>query len=103
MPHEIGDFGVLLKAGWKRGKILGVNLASALMTVVGALGVFYLKPGEAISGYLLAAAAGMFLYLGASDFLPRAGKDLSRGRAMLVLILGGVLMYGTLAIVPHGH
>ena len=103
VPHEMGDFGILLKAGWRRSRIFGINLVSALMTVVGAVGVFYLAESRELVGYLLAISAGMFLYLGASDFLPRADRDLPRGRAILILLLGVMLMYGTLAAVPHGH
>jgi len=103
VPHEIGDFGILLKAGWKRNKILMVNFISAMFTVVGALVVWYFARGEAFSGYLLSGAAGLFLYLGASDFLPHADEDLSRKKAMTVLVFGVLLMWSTLKIVPHSH
>lgn len=103
VPHEIGDFGILLKAGWEKRKILLVNLGSALMTVVGALAVYYLNFGEVLMGSLLAAAAGMFLYLGASDFLPHAGEGVDKKKAITVLLMGVLLMYATLKIVPHSH
>lgn len=64
IPHEIGDFGILLKAGWKKRKILAINLMSSLFTVVGALMVYFMNPNKEMIGVLLAVAAGMFLYLG---------------------------------------
>lgn len=103
VPHEIGDFGILLKAGWSRKKILLVNLLSALMTLVGALVVYFFGVGELANGYLLAVAAGMFLYLGANDFLPHADEELDKKKAAMVLLLGVVVMYLTISIVPHGH
>jgi zinc and cadmium transporter len=103
VPHEIGDFGILLKHGWPKKKIILVNLFSALMTVVGGLAVFYLNPSAAFEGYLLAGTAGLFLYLGASDFLPQASEGLSRTKTALVLMLGVLIMYGTLMAIPHGH
>lgn len=103
VPHEIGDFGILLKAGWKRGKILLVNIISALFTVVGGLAVFFLFSQEIILGYLLAAAAGLFLYLGASDFLPHAGEDISRQKAIIVLLIGVLMMWFTFQAIPHSH
>ena len=103
VPHEIGDFGILLKAGFSKKKVLGVNLVSALMTIVGALVVYFLARGEIFSGYLLAVAAGMFLYLGASDFLPHAGEGIDKKKSMVVVLLGMGLMYLTLSVVPHGH
>ncbi|MBU1085828.1 MAG: ZIP family metal transporter [Candidatus Beckwithbacteria bacterium] len=103
VPHEIGDFGILLKAGWKKKKIFMVNLGSALMTVAGALLVYFLNCSDALIGGLLAVAAGMFLYLGASDFLPHAGEGVDKKKAMMTLFFGAVIMYGTLSIIPHGH
>lgn len=103
VPHEIGDFGILLKAGWKKKKIFGVNLISALMTVVGAVATFYLDLSGEVVGYLLAGVAGMFLYLGASDFLPHANEGLDKKKAVGVMLMGVLLMYAVLSAVPHSH
>jgi len=103
VPHEIGDFGILLKAGWRKGKVLAVNLASSLFTVVGALMVYFMNFSETMIGSLLAVAAGMFLYLGASDFLPQANEGVSKKKSVVVLLLGALVMYGALSIVPHAH
>lgn len=103
VPHEIGDFGILLKMGWRRKKILLVNLISALSTVVGAVGVYFWPGSERLTGVLLAVAAGMFLYLGASDFLPQATQDLKKGRAAIVLLAGVLIMVLTFSLVPHAH
>lgn len=101
IPHEIGDFGILLKAGWKKRKILAINLMSSLFTVVGALMVYFMNPNKEMIGVLLAVAAGMFLYLGASDFLPHANEGVSKKKSVLVLLLGALVMYGALSLVPH--
>src|SRR3990167_4069173 len=95
VPHEIGDFGILLKRGWPNKKIVAVNLFSALSTIIGALAVFYFAPSEAMEGYLLAGAAGLFLYLGASDFLPQAEESGNKLKTVLVLMLGMLAMYVT--------
>lgn len=101
IPHEIGDFGILLKAGWKKRKILAINLMSSSFTVVGALMVYFMNPDKEVIGVLLAVAAGMFLYLGASDFLPHANEGVSKKKSVLVLLLGALVMYGALSLVPH--
>lgn len=103
VPHEIGDFGILMKAGWEKAKILWVNVLSASFTIVGALLVLYLVPNEQVIGVLLAIAAGMFLYLGSSDFLPHASEGLSKNKAMTSLLLGVVIMLAVFALVPHTH
>ena len=103
VPHEIGDFGILLKTGWKKKKVLLVNLISALFTLVGAFMVIIINPSAAVIGILLAIAAGMFLYLGASDFLPHAGDSLSTKKAVTSLLLGVIIMLFTLNLIPHSH
>ena len=103
VPHEIGDFGILLKAGWKKRKVLVVNLISSLFTVVGALAVYSMNLSDEMIGGLLAVAAGMFLYLGASDFLPQANEGSTKKKTVLVLLLGALVMYGALMVVPHSH
>lgn len=103
IPHEIGDFGILLSLGWKKSKVFTINLFSSLATLVGALLIFYFNPGETIFGYLIAISAGMFLYLGASDFLPQAGNNISRRKAIIALLMGVGLMYLTFQAIPHSH
>lgn len=103
VPHEIGDFGVLLSLGWQKQKIILVNLFSSLATAIGALLIVFFNPSQIIFGYLISISAGMFLYLGASDFLPQADNKLSRKKAITALLLGIGLMYLTLQIVPHNH
>ena len=104
-PHEIGDFGILLAAGWKRSKVFVANLFSALATFPGALSVYYfMSDAHDKIGVLLAVSAGVFLYLGASDFLPEVSeekqKDLARKKVLFV-ILGVIAMYLLGFILPE--
>lgn len=92
-PHEIADFGVLLSAGWSRTKTFITNLLSASATVPGALLVYFYAGGEAgFVGPLLAVSAGIFLYLGATDFLPEVLHDKKGRAASLIPVLLGVLL-----------
>lgn len=95
-PHEIGDFGVLVSRGWSRKKTFIANFLSALATIPGALVVFYLFPNanEGSVSWLLAIAAGIFLYLGASDFLPEVGEHDSKRDTFIkvVLVIIGVFL-----------
>jgi zinc and cadmium transporter len=102
IPHEIGDFGILLKAGWNKLKILKINILSSLMTVVGAFTIYFLNENEYLNGTLMAVSAGIFLYLGASDFLPKI-KDQSSNKfkSILPLLLGSGIIILTLLLVPH--
>lgn len=104
IPHEIGDFGILLKAGWSRGKVLWVNALSACATIVGAFSLLLFAENEAMIGSLLAVSAGIFLYLGASDFLPHVElKKKGKLGAILPLTIGILAMLLTLKAIPHSH
>lgn len=92
-PHEIGDFGILIGAGWSRTKTFVANLFSALATFPGAfLVLFFVRDAHEKIGVLLAISAGVFLFLGASDFLPEVGEDEDKSVLMkeLFLLLLGV-------------
>lgn len=95
-PHEIGDFGVLVSRGWSRKKVFAANFISSLATLPGAFLVYFFIPfgAEEKIAALLAVAAGIFLYLGASDFLPEIGENDSRKRTLIkiLLVLVGVFV-----------
>lgn len=101
VPHEIGDFGILLKAGWKKNKIFWVNVASASTTIVGALFVLYFLQNTIVEGFMLSIAAGIFLYLATSDFLPRVNKDTETKYAFVALCLGISIMSTLLLLFGH--
>jgi zinc and cadmium transporter len=71
VPHEIGDFAVLLHAGYSRRRALALNVLSGLASIAGAVGAVLLVdvvPG--LLPYLLAIAASSFLYVALSDLVP---------------------------------
>lgn len=103
VPHEIGDFGILLKAGWQRSHIFLVNLLSASFSILGALFVLFVIPSDYLLGLLLAIAAGLFLYLGSSDFLPHADEGLTKNKAIASLLLGTCIMLSIFWLIPHSH
>lgn len=105
-PHEIGDFGVLMSAGWSRSKTFIANIFSATATFPGALLVFFfLRDAHDKIGILLAFSAGIFLYLGASDFLPEVGeeeKGTVKWKKFSLLVIGVLTMYA-LSIFSPAH
>lgn len=104
IPQEIADFTILLDSGWKKRKIIIVNVISSLLTVLGAI-IGYLTIGlfENSLPYLLAGTAGIFIYIAASDLIPeihhRAGhKQLY---SILFFFLMGLLTIGYLVSLAH--
>jgi zinc and cadmium transporter len=102
IPQEIGDFALLLHAGFSRTKALLLNFASALVAVLGVLAAFFLAARlEAFTPLIAAFAAGNFIYIAGSDLVPELHKTTSPGKNTLQLIalfLGLALMYGILVL-----
>lgn len=95
IPQEIGDFAVLLDAGFSRARALFWNAISSLSTLVGALLTFWLG-GLALGERPepLALAAGMFMYIATADLLPQIHHESNR-RLMVwqsVALLAGILL-----------
>ena len=70
IPQEIGDFAILLHAGYSKKKALVFNFVSALSAVVGLIIVFLLADVEGLTPVLSALAAGGFIYIAGSDLVP---------------------------------
>lgn len=76
IPQEVGDVAILLRAGYSRGKALMLNLAAGVGGILGAIAM--LAASQWIPNllpYVLAFAAGNFLYIAMADLIP----DLHRG------------------------
>ena len=80
IPQEVGDYIVLLNAGFSRAKALLFNALSGLAAVVGGvLGYFVVGPWEAVFPYLLVVAASSFVYVAVADLLPQLQRRLPLG------------------------
>jgi zinc and cadmium transporter len=93
IPQEIGDFAVLVHGGLGVRRALFLNLASALVAVVGT--VVALVLGQLVDGFaamLLPVTAGSFLYIAAADLIPEIHRhdDRSRAAAQAVYLFAGV-------------
>jgi zinc and cadmium transporter len=71
VPQELGDFVLLLEAGWSKRRALLANAASSLTSVAGTLvGWFALEGARFALPYALAVAAASFLYIAMADLVP---------------------------------
>jgi zinc and cadmium transporter len=85
IPQELGDFGILVHAGWSKGRALAFNLASAVTFLVGGW-VAYALAGSIEVTWLLPFAAGNFLYIGAADLIPELTEHPDAGRKVLLTV-----------------
>src|SRR3954471_20001268 len=79
IPQEVGDVAILLRAGYSRMRAFTLNLLAGLGGILGAVAMVLasrLLP-HALP-YVLAFAAGNFLYVAMADLIP----DLHRGNAV---------------------
>ena len=97
LPQEIGDFGVLIHAGFSRRKALFYNFLSACTAYLGALVVFIFGArAESLSKDILPLAAGGFLYLAAADLIPELHTEKGVFRSFLqfiALLLGMAMLF----------
>jgi zinc and cadmium transporter len=97
IPQEIGDFGVLIYAGFNKKKALLLNYFVALSVVVGGIiGYFISFYIQNIIPYLLPFAAGGFIYIAASDLMPKIREEQAFKRSIgsfFIFILGIILMF----------
>jgi zinc and cadmium transporter len=76
IPQEVGDFAILLAAGFSRRRALVLNLVAAGSGLVGA--VLMIVSAGSLPGllpYVLAFAAGNFLYVSLSDLIPHLHSE----------------------------
>ncbi len=75
IPQEIGDFALLIHAGFSRTRALFLNFFSALSAFVGLGIAFWLSESIENAVPLVAAfAAGNFIYLALADIVPELHK-----------------------------
>lgn len=93
IPQELGDFVLLLNAGWSRRKAFLANAASSLTSVLGGvLGYFALDGAEQFLPYVLTIAAASFIYIAVADLLPLLHRQRSSFALQSVLIGLGVMV-----------
>lgn len=86
IPQEIGDFGVLVHAGFSRGSALRLNFLTAAFAMAGA--VLALLVGARLANFseiVVPLTAGGFIYIAGSDLVPELHKERHPNQAALQL------------------
>ncbi len=104
IPQELGDFGILIYGGMKKGKALFFNFLSALTAVLGAIFVYFFSTTVAnISEFLVPFAAGGFIYIASADLLPELHKErnIQKAFTQLFFFLLGVTIIWIMTEIVH--
>ncbi len=101
VSQEIGDFGILVFGGLTKRRALLFNFLSALTAVVGALfSSLFSVHMESFIGFLIAFAAGGFIYLAASELIPEIQQetDFKKSIIQFVLFIFGLVLVWYLGV-----
>ena len=90
VPQEVGDVAILLRAGYSRGRAFTLNLLAGLGGVLGAAAMIAATKSlpDALP-YVLAFAAGNFLYVAMADLIPDLHHGGLQGGPLRQLLLIG--------------
>jgi zinc and cadmium transporter len=90
IPQELGDFAILLHAGYSRSRALLLNVLSGLSSAVGAMGAFAAFDLMPVARpYFLALAAASFLYVAMADLIPGLHRGRTDAGSMRQILLIG--------------
>ncbi len=102
IPQELGDFGVLIYAGFSRKKAIWWNFLTALSAVLGGfVGFFLFNSVDNLLPALLGFAAGGFVYIAASDLIPEVRKEMGVVKSIInfLMILAGLALMFLLLVI----
>lgn len=103
VPHEIGDFAILLKSGFSRWEATKAQMYTAGVGLIGALVTLFLGTSEVLGGvhvYILGFTAGGFLNIALVTVLPELLQEdrPAQSCAQLLCLLFGTLTMATVAL-----
>ncbi|MEO8605733.1 MAG: ZIP family metal transporter [bacterium] len=106
LPQEIADYGILLSSNFSRASALWWNFLSGLASVLGALVCWQFQSFvEPHLAWVMAATAGMFIYIAASDLMPELHHTGPRDalRYTVLFFVGVLLIAGLGLVIPGKH
>lgn len=101
LPHELGDFAILIKAGMSVKSAVYYNLLTGILSFIGMIvGILFGQSQEAAQ-WMFAAAAGLFIYIALVDMMPElsaAHKTLEQFALQIFGMSTGVLLMLLIAV-----
>ena len=96
----MGDFAILLNAGYSLRRAFVLNVMSALSAVAGALAALAaLQAIPTLIPYILSVASASFLYIAMADLIPDLHRGIdARAVRQIVLVCAGI---GTIVLAEY--
>lgn len=108
IPQEIGDFIVLVNAGYTRKRALAFNLLSSLAGVLGGVvGFVAFAQSTVLLPFVLMVSAASFIYIALADLVPdlhrQSRKHQRDSVVQLALMFSGIVIVAILTSGAHAH
>ncbi len=106
IPQEVGDFIVLLNAGYSRSRAFLFNaLAGAAAILGGVVGYFALQATREFLPYAVMVAAASFIYIALADLVPDMQRQRKTKQSMvqLGLLALGIGVMAAISALLHAH
>ncbi|MDD4410003.1 MAG: ZIP family metal transporter [Candidatus Pacebacteria bacterium] len=97
IPQKIGDFGILVYAGYSKLRAIWLNLIFSLISFAGGLLALFFAGNPGLLMFLNSFTAGSFIYIAVADLIPEMKKDHSLSNSsiqLLSILLGLGMMLG---------
>lgn len=107
LPHELGDFAILLNSGLSTRRALCYNFLSSISCYVGLVIGIVLGENTTANHWIFAIAGGMFLYISLTDMLPEMNsvaesevcQEFGEVKTFLLQNVGLILGYSIILII----
>ena len=95
IPHEIGDFAILIKSGFTKWQAVRAQVSIAFVTVIGALIILFADSADSVgtrTAWILPFTSGGFLHISLVSILPEllAEQDFYQSVRQALVVCAGV-------------
>jgi zinc and cadmium transporter len=96
----MGDYGILVYAGFERKISIIINFIAAFAVVIGGFfGSIFIGFIGPMTGWMIAFSVGALLFLSATELIPEMHKEKDRRKTLLEIVM---LLFGLLKIYSLG-
>lgn len=97
LPHELGDFALLLQTGVSLRRAFVFNVISSVLSFIGMIfGLLIVNANSAFVRWIYAGTAGTFLYIAFADLVPELGRAEQTIKMTVIqslgILIGGIIM-----------
>ncbi|POM79578.1 Zinc (Zn2)-Iron (Fe2) Permease (ZIP) Family [Phytophthora palmivora] len=101
LPHEIGDFAILIQSGFTRREAMATQLLTAIGAMIGTvIGLLMEGAGDSSSVWISPFTAGGFIYIACTSVMPELLEDCSLAQSLkeAVAMCAGIGLMALIAL-----